>query len=589
MIRFKDVTTADKAAIQRFTLWGERQNCDLSFANLISWRFLYNTQFAIVDDYLVFRFYQGHHLAYMIPVAKPRQADDGTYMKVEPCDECSISVIKAIRDDSIAMGHPFLMLGVCNYTRDLIESRMPGVFDIKSDRDHADYIYTREKLVNLSGKKLQSKRNHINRFKSLYPDYRYKELTPELIPQCIELEKQWRKVSKDDTDADAPDEGLSEELRSMTRAFNRWDELGLIGGTIWVDGRLVAFTFGCPINQNTFDVCVEKADVSYDGAFTIINQEFVRHLPEQYFYINREEDMGNEGLRRAKLSYKPDILLEKNVVMEKHPLADFEDQDRILQETRSLWKEVFGDPEEFIELYFTRVYRGEYNVCCQIDHHVAAALQTLPYTMLYHGMELRTAYISGVATRPEYRRQDIGNNLMRQAHFRLYHTGRVFASLIPAEEWLYGWYGKCGYSQSITCTPPPADVMSMDFAEFDKLQRSKDCVLLHDADGYDVIREDIRLAGADYRPATTGIPAMIRVINVRKALEAYATQHPEDSFSMRVRGDDHIPMNNAYYIVSRGSVRQTDEPDAAARIVSITELASFIFDGEKAEMNLMLN
>lgn len=587
MIKFKDITVDDKDIIQSFTLWGERQNCDLSFSNLMSWRFLYNTQYAIVNDYLVFRFYTDRHLAYMMPVPRPRPQDDGTF-RVEPCDECSVSVIRAIRDDSIAMGHPFLMLGVCNYMRDIIEKSFPDTFDIKPDRNFCDYIYTRDKLVNLSGKKLQSKRNHINKFKTLYPQYEYRELTPDLIPQCLEIERKWRRVSKDDN-GEMPDEELSVELRSMTRAFNRWDRLGLVGGTIFVDGNMVAFTFGCPINRNTFDVCVEKADVGYEGSFSIINQEFVKHLPEQYYYINREEDMGDEGLRKAKLSYRPDILLEKNVIMEKHPLAAFEDQDRIKQETMEIWKTVFNDSDEFMRLYFSRVYRSEYNVCCQLGGRVVAALQTLPYAMLYHGREVRTAYISGVSTLPDYRRQDIGNNLMRQAHFGLYYKNTVFAALIPAGQWLYSWYGRCGYARVITCTPPPADVMSTPFEEFDAIQRAKGCVLLHDAEGYDVIREDIRLAGEAYRPQPDGIPAMLRVVNARKALALYAETRPEKNMVIRVSGDADIPMNNAYYIISEGMVRQTDEPDADALKLDISALAEFIFDGENAEMNLMLN
>ena len=588
MIKFRDITTADKDTIQRFTLFGERQNCDLSFANLISWRFLYNTQFAIVDDYLVFRFYAGHHLAYMMPLPLPKKQEDGTF-KVIPCDECSVNVIRAIRNDSIAMGHPFLLLGVCNYMRDIIEKAFPDTFNITPNRDYSDYIYTREKLANLSGKKLQSKRNHINKFKSLYPDYEYRELTPELVPQCLDLEKQWRKISKDDNDENELDEGLSEELRSMTRAFHRWNELGLIGGTIWVDGKLVAFTFGCPINQSTFDVCVEKADVNYEGAFTIINQEFVRHLPEKYFYINREEDMGDEGLRQAKLSYKPDIILEKNTIMEKHPLADFEDQERIKAETRKLWKLVFKDPEPFMDLYFSKVYKNEYNICCQIDHQVVAALQTLPYPMLYHRKEINTAYISGVSTHPDYRKQDVGNNLMRQAHFSLFYHETIFATLIPAEDWLYGWYEKCGYSKCIVCAPPPADIKGMSFVDFDKIQRSKSCVLLHDSDGYEVIQEDIRLAGEAYHPATQPIKAMIRVVNAKEALRMYAKQHPDLKCLIRVYDDEDIPMNNAYYILAGGKVKQTDEPDETAIRMNINELAEFIFKDEHAEMNLMLN
>ena len=588
MIKFKDLSTSDRALIQRFTLYGERQNCDLSFSNLISWRFLYNTQFAVIDDYLVFRFHTGRHLAYMMPIPKPQVMEDGSY-RVKPCDECSVKVIRTIRDDSIAMGHPFLMLGVCNYMVDLIEQSFPDTFTIEPNRNFADYIYTRDKLINLSGKKLQSKRNHINKFKSLYPQYTYRPLTEDLIPQCLELEKQWRKVSKDDTDEQDLDESLSIELRSMTRAFHRWDRLGLTGGTIWVDDKLVAFTFGCPINQTTFDVCVEKADVNYEGSFSIINQEFVKHLPEQYCYINREEDMGNEGLRRAKLSYHPDILLEKNTVMEKHPLREFEDQDRILQETRDLWKLVFNDSDKFMDLYFSRVYKPKYNVTCQLNHHVVAALQTLPYALLYHGQELPAVYISGVSTHPDYRHQEIGNNLMRQAHFDLFYKNVVYAALIPAEDWLYEWYAKCRYAPRITCLPHSTDVLSTSFKAFDRWQREKTCILLHKQADFDVAKEDILLAGADYQPAREPIQGMIRVINALKALRSYAAQNPSLNCTIRIEDDHDIPMNNAYYILSEGQVKQTDEPDAAARRMSINELADWIFQNEHAEMNLMLN
>lgn len=587
MIRFNDITTADKATIQQFTIWGERQNCDLSFSNLVSWRFLYNTQYAIVDDYLVFRFYSGHHLAYMMPVPRPRPLADGS-MGVEPCDECSVSVIRAIREDSIAMGHPFLMLGVCNRMRDVIERAFPDTFDIRPDRDYSDYIYLRERLSTLAGKKLQSKRNHTNRFRTQYPNYEYRPLTPDIIPDCIALEKQWRRVSKDDN-GELPDEELSTELRSMTRAFNRWDEIGLTGGTLWVDGRLVAFTFGCPINHNTFDVCVEKADVAYDGSFAVINQEFVRHLPKQYIYINREEDLGDEGLRQAKLSYKPEMILEKNVVMEKHPLADFEDQDRIKEETRELWRTVFADPEPFVDLYFSRVYKSSYNVCCQIGGHVVAALQTLPYPMLCHGTESPAAYVSGVSTHPDCRRQNVGSNLMRQAHLSMYHHGTVFATLIPAEEWLGEWYGRMGYEHVINCVPPPEGGATMTFAEFDRWQRSQSCILLHDSQAFSVAQEDIRMAGTAWQPPTEPVRGMLRVVNVRRALRLYATLNPEVDTVLRVRGDSDIAANNAYYIIRRGKVLQTDEPDPRAKVMSIGELALFLFGKENAIMTLMMN
>ena len=120
--------------------------------------------------------------------------------------------------------------------------------------------------------------------------------------------------------------------------------------------------------------------------------------------------------------------------------------------------------------------------------------------MLYDGREVKTVYVSGVSTRPEYRRQDIGNNLMRQAHFRRILQGNSVCFSYSCRRWLYEWYEKCGYARVMTCTPPPADAMVTPFEEFDRIQRAKRCVLLHDEEGYEVIREDIRLAGDEYRP-----------------------------------------------------------------------------------------
>lgn len=588
MIKFKDITTKDKETIQRFTLWGERQNCDLSFANLISWRFLYNTQFAIIDNYLVFRFYAGHHLAYMAPVSLPVWQPDGTFRVVQ-CEECSEKVIKAIREDSIAMGHPFLMLGVCKYMRGHIEQAFPDTFDIKENRDYSDYIYLREKLISLSGKHLQSKRNHINKFKSLYPNYEYRELTKELIPECLRLESIWREQENDDLIGKNENEGISEELRSMTRAFNRWEELGLIGGTIFIDDKMVAFTFGNPINQNTFDVCVEKADIDYEGAFTIINQEFVKHLPEKYVYINREEDMGDEGLRRAKMSYHPEMILEKFSIMEKYPLEDFEDQDRIKSETKDLWKLIFNDSDEFINLYFSKIYKPEINVTCQINHHVVGALQRIPYILWYNSSEIPSAYISGVCTHPDFRKQDIGTNLMKQAHRQMYDAGIVFAFLIPAEEWLYGWYNKLGYCTCMTCTPYERDITDMDFGTFDKIQRQKSCVILHDSEGLEIIKEDIKISGNNYVPQKNPIKSQIRVVNALQALKNYARKNTDELSSIRVRGDYDIPMNNAYYSIRNGEVFKSNDPDSNAKVLTIAELSEYIFHDEKAEMSLMLN
>lgn len=290
MIAFRDITIQDKDTITAYTMNSCRRNCDLSFSNLCSWRFLYHTKFAIINNFLVFKFWAGNKLAYMMPVGEGNLEE----------------TLNELIEDARREGEPFCMLGVCSCMREDLEAIMPGQFGFTVDRDYADYIYLRSDLATLKGKKFQSKRNHINKFRNTYPDYKYSPITKDRIQECLELEAKWCKANDCDQQ-----EGTGNERRALIYALNHFEELGLTGGILHVNGQIVAFTFGMPINKETFGVHVEKADTSIDGAYAMINYEFANHIPEQYIYINREEDLGIEGLRKAKLSYHPETILEK--------------------------------------------------------------------------------------------------------------------------------------------------------------------------------------------------------------------------------------------------------------------------------------
>lgn len=292
MLSFRPITPADKDLITAFTLKGDRRNCDLAFANLCSWRFLYHTRFAIHDDFLFFKFDAGRQPAYMMPVG------EGDFARA----------VESIVADARACGHTFCMLGLCSYARERLEAGLPGRFQFSAERDYADYIYLRTDLASLQGKKFQAKRNHINRFLNTYADYEYVELRPHHIAECLELEARWFALNNGDQGEDT-----ANERTAMTYALQHFDALGLRGGLLRVNGQTVAFTFGSPINHDTFGIHVEKADVHIDGAYAVINREFAARIPEQYTYLNREEDLGIEGLRKAKLSYHPVMLLEKHI------------------------------------------------------------------------------------------------------------------------------------------------------------------------------------------------------------------------------------------------------------------------------------
>lgn len=295
---FQPITIDDREAITSFTLPSDYKNCDFAFANMCSWRFLYDSEYAVSGGFLLIRFWieDKSRLVYMTPVGVGDIA----------------RAVHLLETDSLAHGHPLCMLGVTPDAQERFETAMPGAFKYIAERDYADYIYLRSDLQELKGKKYQPKRNHINKFTDKYA-YRYLPITPELVPECLELEAVWFRANRDKND----DDELSGERRSMIYALQHYDALGLIGGALCVEGRIVAFTFGSPITHDTFGVHVEKADVNFDGAFAMINHEFVTRLPEQYVYVNREEDLGIPGLRQSKLSYHPFILLEKSAAVKR--------------------------------------------------------------------------------------------------------------------------------------------------------------------------------------------------------------------------------------------------------------------------------
>jgi Uncharacterized conserved protein len=291
MISFKEIELQDRDTVIKYVTNSSRRNCDLSFSNLCSWRFLYNTHLAEVDGFLVFKFWTTVGLAYMMPVGEGDLKN----------------ILEKMMEDARQEGEELCMLGVCKNMKQDLENILPGRFDIEPNRNYADYLYLRTDLVTLTGKKFQPKRNHINRFRKTY-NYEYVSITPEFIPECLKLEAEWCAMN----DCEEM-EGTGNERKAIIYALENFEALGLTGGLLRVDGQIVAFTFGMPINHDTFGVHVEKADTRYEGVYAMINNEFASHIPEQFTYINREEDLGIEGLRKAKLSYQPVIILEKSM------------------------------------------------------------------------------------------------------------------------------------------------------------------------------------------------------------------------------------------------------------------------------------
>jgi hypothetical protein len=292
---FHPLTLFDREAMQAVTLHSGRRNCNYNFANLVGWKFLFGTEVCVLENTVVLRYTFDGRRAYMVCTS----------------EALSQELIEDLLDDS---NGDLTLIGLeDSQVKELSIIHFPLSISTEPLRNQYDYIYRRTDLATLHGRHLDAKRNHIHRFRAEHPDFEYRPLTPEFFDECRRLTEIWQ-AEKNKNENENRNETIDAEHRVMETIFSNWNALGMIGGSIFVDGSMVAFTYGSAVTTDTFDVCVEKADRHVEGAFAIINQQFAEHLPEQYVYLNREEDMGIPGLRRAKLSYHPEILLTYNVV-----------------------------------------------------------------------------------------------------------------------------------------------------------------------------------------------------------------------------------------------------------------------------------
>ena len=210
MIEFKPVRLEDRAVIERYTMPSGICNCDLAFANMYCWQAVFHSAWAEIDGFLVIRFQidGGERIGYMQPVGT------GDLGAIIPC----------LREDAHAHGQRLRIIGLTDEGREIIRRVHPCHFAFESDRALEDYVYNADDLRNLTGRRYQPKRNHINRFMSEYPDYRYEPLTPDRFEACMALERAWRREHEGHTSE------LCAEQRAMQRAFEHFEELGLIGG-----------------------------------------------------------------------------------------------------------------------------------------------------------------------------------------------------------------------------------------------------------------------------------------------------------------------------------------------------------------------
>lgn len=290
MIHFERLIPERKAELDHYLMNCGQRGCEYSFVNLYLWG---RQTAAVVDGFLVLFSHFNGHSVYPFPVGQ------GDIRKA----------LDAIIADSRERGIPCRLTSLNQADMELLEALYPGKFRFRCDRSDFDYVYHIDDLADLKGRKFQQKRNHMNRFESTYPDWRVEKLDGATMDDAKALIEHWYFCKQEDPELD-----LGLEKLALRRAFEHFEELELEGLVLFVGSMPAAVTMGSRLSEDTFDVHFEKAREDVPGAYGAINRAFARHLREKYpalRYLNREDDLGLPGLRKAKLSYNPAFLVEK--------------------------------------------------------------------------------------------------------------------------------------------------------------------------------------------------------------------------------------------------------------------------------------
>lgn len=290
---FKKIELSDKQKLEYFLKNCDELTCEISFVNLLLWQPLYNNCYCIEDDMLFLKSYDDNLVTYSIPFGDVKRGM-----------EKIIAHTGKLPDIWAQDGQRFQKF----------KEFYGNLYDVFESRNEFDYIYNSSDLINLSGKKYHSKRNHISSFSKQY-NWHYENITLDniyAVKKCAEI---WYAQN-----SDRMDEELKNEMMGVNLMLDNMDYLGIRGGGIVIDGNFVAFTLGSEINRQIYNIHIEKALSGFETAYTVINREFAANGLQNYKYINREDDLGLEGLRKSKLSYKPKILLPKYICTKKETL-----------------------------------------------------------------------------------------------------------------------------------------------------------------------------------------------------------------------------------------------------------------------------
>lgn len=288
MLNFKKIGLEDIPVLKAYFEAYPNRQCDRTMGAIAMWRDIYNNYYAISDGTIILSSKPENEYSFSYPIGK------------NP-DKAIKTLENFCRDHML----PMVFFGISNEEKDKLLELYPDS-EYHSDRDHSDYLYDKTAILSLVGKKYSTQRNHINKFKKLYENWAFEEINQNNIPEIIEFTKGFS------FNSEKQDENAGKELELCCEVLENYDVFGMLGGALRVNGKIAGYSIG-EITGDTLFCHIEKADISYHGAYQMVTNQYLQMYAQSddVKFVNREDDCGDEGLRKSKLSYNPVELLEK--------------------------------------------------------------------------------------------------------------------------------------------------------------------------------------------------------------------------------------------------------------------------------------
>jgi len=494
---FRPIDLESKSTIDRYLKLANKQCCDYAFANIYAWADFYRTLWCEVNGFLILRFFV---------------AGSKKWAYLEPLGSGDISkAIDFIQQD--AANETRQPIRFFSLSKDFVDQvkNLPALQTQRfyKNRAFGNYIYKKEKLQKLAGRKLHGKRNHIAQFEKLYPNYAWKIINPKTDKNALlELLEQWITSQGEATTT------ILQEKSMIEKSIEAYEALGIFGILLTVEGKSVAFAYGTQVNASTFCLHAEKADTHYEGAYAKINQLIAQNLPENIEYINREEDMGLESLRKAKLSYYPDILSEEYFSY---------DTKSTEAQIWKLWQTCFPEDDDAFMPNFIYAYSEDSS---RITLYKNDRLVSMLHLFEGESSWGKIGYIYGLATDPEFRNQGFAKQLLEKAIAQAKSRGAIALWAIQENKNYRIWQNKLDFSEPQT-----------------------EALKFKTEDGFDF----------GENPETDF--GIFRIIDMQAYLNLYAKENPHICTDISV-DDNLLPENSGIYTIQNGSVTKHTEKNA---------------------------